>query len=78
MRYPTSAALAAARRASDVSAPSDPPRVLPGVFELILGARARGFDEEGGAEPTVRPGWENGSESLDSFPQRAPMFGTQG
>ena len=75
----TSAAFAAALRTSDVSpALEGPPSVLPGAFELILGGtEARGFEEGDGAEPTVRPGWENGS-FLDSLPQSAPIFGRDG
>lgn len=45
---------------------------------MILGTGARGFEDEGGAEPTVRPGWEKGSEVLDSLPQSAPMAGGGG
>jgi len=76
--YLTSAACAAALRASDVSLPDEPPSVLPGAWELILGTGARGFEDEGGAEPTVRPGWEKGSEVFDSLPQSAPMAGREG
>jgi len=45
--------------------------VWPGP--LILGTVARGAVCDGGAEPTVRPGWENGSDDLDSLPQMFPI-----
>ena len=31
------------------------------------------FEGVVGADPTVRPGWEKGSESLDCLPQRLPI-----
>ena len=38
---------------------------------------ARGAVEGGGADPTVRPGWEKGSD-LEGLPQRLPIMGVRG
>lgn len=67
----TSAARAAALLASLISPPDEPPSFWPWL--LILGTETRGFDCGGGAEPTVRPGWEKGSLSLEGLPQRLPI-----
>lgn len=67
----TSAALAAAFLASSLSPVLDPPKVWP--WPVILGTPARGADCEGGVEPTVRPGCEKGSDSLEGLPQRFPI-----
>ena len=68
----TSAARAAALLASSLSpdAAFDPPNVWP--WPVVLGMVARGVEEWGGAEPTVRPGWEKGS-GLEGLPQRLPI-----
>lgn len=52
----TSAALAAARRASVSPCPVLLPSVRPPLALAILGTGARGFDEGAGAEARVRPG----------------------
>ncbi len=44
------------------------PPTLEGIDARALGERG------GGADPSVRPGWEKGSVSLDSLPQMLPMF----
>lgn len=67
----TSAALAAALRASSLSLRVVPPRVWP--WPLIFGTGARDGCWGGGAVETVRPGWEKGSES-DCLPQRLPIL----
>jgi hypothetical protein len=75
----TSAAIAAARRASEAPGASGglgcaPPRVLPGALLLIFGGtEARAGT---GALPRVRPGWANGSEEEpegEGLPKQLPM-----
>ena len=70
-RVRTSAALAAALLASPPSLADEPPNFWPWL--LILGTEARGFDCGGGAESSVRPGWEKGSFSWESLPHRLPI-----
>ncbi len=73
----TSAALAAARRASISPSPLLPNvRPAPLLMLAILGTGARGFDEGTGAEARVRPGSANASceVSLEARPQRLPIL----
>lgn len=70
----TSAAWAAARRASSVPPGDGPPSVRP-LLLTFGGTDDRALAERGGgALPRVRPGWEKGSESLDSPPQMLPIM----
>ena len=72
-RSSTSAALAAALLASSAAlACSVPPKVLPGVVEVIL----RGMGAEEGCElslPSTRPGCVNGSASFADLEHRPPI-----
>jgi hypothetical protein len=77
-RAPTSAAFAAALRASEVSgAELGAPNVLP-FADWGMDARGagvvRGAGEGIGALPRVRPGWENGSEwEGEGLPKQLPI-----
>lgn len=76
----TCAAIAAFARASSVAAvpPSVvlPPRVRPGVaFQFVLaGSGARGAAVLPELVPTTRPGWLEGSSSLEEREQMLPIM----
>lgn len=82
----TSAAFAAARRASTASIASVvspcPAPLLPSVLPAppppiaILGTVARGLEEDAGAEARVRPGCAKASSevSFEARPQRFPIL----
>jgi hypothetical protein len=74
----TSAASAALRLASSAALPSpasagvDPDPNVRGGPPTFFGSEEMGFWFCGGAEESMRPGWEKGSEE-DSLEQRLPI-----